>query len=62
MNDDCATGRVAPGASPGAPAAWAPLDANAARRAAYGRVGDAAGAPGLVPGDRPRPPRACPFM
>jgi len=46
---------VAQGAGPGNRAEWAPFDPNAARRAAYGRTGDAARGPGPAPCDRTRP-------
>jgi len=52
------TGRVAPGAAPCGRAEWAPRVPCAARRAAFGRVGDGARSHGVAPGDRTRPPRA----
>jgi hypothetical protein len=44
--------------SPRGRAQWAPLVPSAARRAAFGRVGDGAGPAGTAPCDRPRPPHA----
>src|SRR5437762_881463 len=62
MNLPTEFGRVAPGAAPAGPAQWAPRVPSAARRAAIGRVGDAAGSAGAAPGDRTRPPRVWSFM
>jgi hypothetical protein len=62
MSDTRGLGRVAPWAAPARAAEWDPLVPSAARRAAFGRVGDGADGAGAARGARTRPTLAGSLM